>query len=281
MSPPQGSHAPLTCVIEGATCTSAETFVFVHGFPDSPAVFQESATRLAARGHRVIRVALPGFERANAGTLPISFDALIERLYATLSHHDALGATLVGHDWGAIFLYRLSERYSNAAGRLVTLEIGAAPAAFTLTLFVLCYHALIIMAYLLGSGLGDRLMRALCRVMRRPPYPNAAPPRAQHGWLYRQAWREGSSHGPWPLYYRNAIATWRPQEGLPLLFIYGEDGPKRLRFHTPAWRKAISEHTPSSRSVGIPGGHWCFVEQPEIFVNTLNAFVRDTPARTP
>ena len=273
------SPTPLCCLVEGDARSGGETFVLVHGFPDDPAVFQESAARLLARGHRVLRVTLPGFEEGAQGEVPLPFDLVVERLYRTLAHERALGATLVGHDWGAIFLYRLVERHPDAAGRLVTLEVGAGPRSLLLTLFVLTYHALIILAFALGEGLGDRVMRGLCHLMPRPSYPGALRPCARHGWLYRQAWREGSSHGPWPLYYRNAIAAWAPPKGLPFLFLYGEESPRLLRFHSKAWRQSITSESAVSQSVGLPGGHWCFVEHPELFIDALDSFIEASGER--
>ena len=261
---------------EVPTDDPARTLVLVHGFPDSPAVWQTTAAHLNARGYRVISLALPGFEEGEEPGEHPTFDATVARLHATLAHTGALGATLVGHDWGAIFLYQLLRQHPDAAGRLVTLEIGAGPRSALLTLFVLAYHALLNLAVALGSGLGDWLMRTLCRRFPRPDYPGALVPRAHHGWLYRQAWREGRADGPWRHYFRNAIATWTPGASLPVLFAYGEDGPSALRFHTPAWREQVTSHHPESRSQALPGAHWCFLEHPEAFHAALDAFLDAT-----
>ena len=263
---------------EASNACPSRTVVLVHGFPDSPALWAETSAHLGAQGYRVIRVALPGFEASKPSEVPLSFDDTVERLYATLSQAGAVGATLVGHDWGAIFLYRLLRRHPDAAGRLVTIEVGAGPRSPLLALFVLAYHALLILAHRMGTGLGDWLMAWLCRRFPRPEYPDALTPKARHGWLYRQAWREGAQDGPWPYYFRNGIAAWTPPPTLPVLFLYGKDGQRWLRFHTESWRGEVTSHNPQSRSLGLPGTHWCLLEHPAAFRQVLDTFLAETSA---
>lgn len=258
-----------------AVTDPAQTVVLVHGFPDSPAMWAQASAHLVAQGYRAIRVTLPGFE-ADPDTQAPTFDETVARLHATLRHTGALGATLVGHDWGAIFLYQLLRQHPDAAGRLVTLEIGAGPPSLRLTCFVLAYHSLLILAHRLGARIGDRLMAWLCRRLPRPDYPGAITPRAHHGWLYRQAWREGAQDGPWRHYFRNGIARWTPPPTLPFLFLYGADGPRALRFHTEAWRAEITGHAPQSRAEALPGGHWCLLQHPGAFHQALDVFLDAT-----
>ena len=270
-------------IAQGAVPTEdpARTVVLVHGFPDSPVMWQPTVAHLIGRGERVISLALPGFEEgAEPGAHP-TFDTTVARIHATLAHTGALGATLIGHDWGAIFLYQLLRQHPDAAGRLVTLEIGAGPRSPWLTLFVLLYHGLLVLAHTLGAGLGDRLMRGLCRLFPRPDYPGALQPAARHGWLYRQAWREGSRDGAWPLYFRNGIARWTPRPTLPVLFLYGQDGARPLRFHTQRWRADVTAHHPASRAEGLPGGHWCLLEHPDAFHAALDRFLDRTQGAVP
>lgn len=248
-----------------------KTVVLVHGFPDSPAIWSDTSAHLTQRGYRVIRLALPGFEEGATSAPQVSFEQVVNRLYATLIHTEAVGATLVGHDWGAIFLYQLLLRHPEAAGRLVTIEIGASPTSFFTTACVLLYQTALNLAHALGSGVGDALMSVLCRLApRRPDYAGRPKPRAHHGWLYRQAWREAGSKGPRLQYFRNAIAQWTPSPTLPFLFLYGERGLGPLRFHSRAWREAITSHCAQSRAVSLPGGHWCFLENPSTFHASLD-----------
>ena len=95
--------------------------------------------------------------------------------------------------------------------------------------------------------------------------------RSQHSWLYKQAWREGSSHGPWLYYYRNSIANWIRVH--PDIFLFGEDCARPLRFHTPEWRHHVTSAHPESRSIGLRGNHWFFLEHPTEFQRQLDRFL--------
>jgi pimeloyl-ACP methyl ester carboxylesterase len=249
------------------------TVVLLHGFPDNANVWNETQAHLIERGYRVVRIHLPGFERETQSRVCPTFNNVIDRLYRTLQRADALGGTLVGHDWGAIFAYRLLMKYPAAASRLVTLEIGAGAKSPLLVLFVLLYQSLIIAAYYLGPHIGSRLLAGFCRLFPRPSYEGALKVQSHHGWLYRQAWREGASDGPWIFYYRNSIAKWTPGPELPVLFLYGESSLPAFRFHTPAWRKRITEPHHESRSRGLPGNHWFFLENPASFQAELDQFL--------
>ena len=256
--------------------TPSKTVVLVHGFPDSPAIWSGTSDHLIQGGYRVIRLALPGFEEGANAAPRVNFEQVVDRLHATLIHTRAVGATLVGHDWGAIFLYLLLRRHPEAAGRLVTIEIGASPRSLFTTACVLLYQTALNVAHALGDGLGDWLMGLLCRLApRRPDYAGRLNPRAHHGWLYRQAWREAGSEGPWPYYFRNAIAKWTPSPALPFLFLYGERGLGPLRFHSEAWRKEITSRCAQSQTISLPGGHWCFLESPSAFYEALDSFLAE------
>ncbi len=261
---------PLT---EGAR---RETVVLVHGFPDSPAMWEQTAQYLTGRGHRVVRVTLPGFETDPQSVDETTFDVTLKRLHATLVHADALGTTLVGHDWGAILLYMLIRRTPDVASRFVALEIGAAPRSPPLTLFVHTYHALLRLLYWVGDRGGDCGMRWAGALLPRPSYAGAPTPTARHGWLYREAWRESGQHGVWHQYFRNRLATWTPPPELPFLFLYGRDGVPWLRFHTEAWCQAITAYNEASDYEGLPGRHWFFLDHPGPFHRALGTFFSTT-----
>ena len=129
------------------------TVVLVHGFPDNANVWNDTQAHLLSRGYRVVCINQPGFEFDNRPFRPLTFAETVERLYRTLQHAEALGGTVIGHDWGAIFLYRLLVAYPDAASQLVTLEIGAGAKSPLMVLFVLFYQSLIIAVSSLGLTL--------------------------------------------------------------------------------------------------------------------------------
>ena len=118
--------APLTFVVEappGASDESERTVVLIHGFPDNPAVWRLTCEYLVGRGLRVVLVTLPGFDTDHGRAGCVTFDETVDRLHQTLFEAGALGATVVGHDWGAIFSYMLLTRYPESASRLVLLPL--------------------------------------------------------------------------------------------------------------------------------------------------------------
>jgi len=274
-------HALLEYIVDGdPTLDSSDTIVLLHGFPDNPALWKQTSEHLQKSGYRVVRIALPGFETQS--TPPIqpavihTFDQTIERLHATLLHTNAHGGTLLGHDWGAIFIYKLITLYPNAAKRIICLEIGGAPKSLILTVIVLLYQGLLTLGHALGPGLGDALVRMVCILFRRPSYENQLNPTSEHAWLYWRAWREGSCHGPWIFNHRNEIARWRPPGKTPFLFLYGNTGLKALRFHSPQWQDSVTKTSPPSRATGIPGRHWFMLETPDAFYEELDSFLEES-----
>ena len=228
----------------------------------------------------MVRIALPGFETHSSNTKKTTdihtFDETVERLHATLLHTNAHGGTLLGHDWGAIFIYKLLTRYPNAAERIICLEIGGAPKSLILTAIVLLYQGLLTLGHILGTGLGDGLVTMVCTLFRRPFYEDQLNPTSDHAWLYWQAWREGSLHGPWVFNHRNEIAQWSPPPETPFLFLYGNTGLKALRFHSPKWRESVTITSPPSRAKGLPGRHWFMLESPDAFYGELDSFLEES-----
>ncbi|MCB1006791.1 MAG: alpha/beta fold hydrolase, partial [Acidimicrobiales bacterium] len=84
--------------------------VFVHGVPETPAVWSALMNRLGRDD--VVALRLPGF----GGPLPVGFEPVMERYAAwladELSAHDQID--LVTHDWGALLMLRvLADRPAN------------------------------------------------------------------------------------------------------------------------------------------------------------------------
>ena len=267
----------LEYIINEPTCVDDEketsTIVLVHGFPDDVSVWDQTSRFLCQRGFRVVRIALPGFEQKQSTSVPMSFDEVVERLRNTLMHTQSWGGTLVGHDWGAIFLYMLLHKYPTAAQKLVALEVGAAPRSVLILSFVLFYHFLLNVIYGIGGGLGDRMMRWFCFFLPRSKEYSVMQARSKHAWLYRQAWKEGTMYGRWCWYFRNVVALWKPQPNVPFLFLFGTNTHPWLRFHCAAWREETTSICSSSQAVGLPGRHWFFLEYPEEWNKVLGEFM--------
>ena len=249
-----------------------KTVVLVHGFPDGPALWSQLIPSALEAGYRVVNVALPGYGDDDAPGAT-SFDSLSERLLATFDAANATKPVLITHDWGSVLAYLLLQRHPDAVQRLVCLDVGLAERSLFKAALVLGYQSLLVLAYLLGGPLGDALSRWICRwLLRRPAYPGATPARARHGWLYRQAWREAGSAGPWWAYYRNRVASWDVEASPPFLFAYGRELWSWAQFHTPQWRETVK--AAGHRVVALPGQHWFMAQHPEQTWEAIDAFLR-------
>ena len=270
------SRKQLEYTIDEPDCGDDEkktsTIVLIHGFPDDVSVWNQTSQFLCQRGFRVVRIALPGFEQKQPSNVPVSFDDVVERLRNTLIHTQSWGGVLIGHDWGAIFLYMLLHKYPDAAQKIITLEIGAAPRSVLILSFVLFYHSILNVIYGVGGGIGDRMMQWFCFFLPRSKEYSVIHARATHAWLYRQAWKEGGEYGPWHWYFRNIVSLWKPQPHVPFLFLFGTDTHPWLRFHCKTWREDATSVCSLSRVVGLPGRHWFFLESPEEWNKVLIDF---------
>ncbi|HEX4338599.1 MAG TPA: alpha/beta fold hydrolase [Polyangiaceae bacterium] len=109
---------------------NAPLIVLQHGFPDYPKTFFPLAERLRARGYRTVLPFLRGYAPS---TLDGPFDDarlgldLVELAEALSPGRPAL---LVGHDWGAVAVYRAVQLRPEAFMRAVTLAVPHT-AAFT------------------------------------------------------------------------------------------------------------------------------------------------------
>ena len=247
----------------------------MHGFPDDVSVWDQTSLFLCQRGFRVVRIALPGFEQKQPSNVPMSFGDVVERLRNTLMHTQSWGGVLIGHDWGAIFLYMLLHTYPDAAQKFVALEVGAAPQSVFILSFVLFYHSILNVIYGIGGTLGDRMMQWFCFFLPRSKEYSVMHARANHAWLYRQAWKEGGEYGPWRWYFRNIISLWTPKNDVPFLFVFGTGTHPWLRFHCETWINNITSTCPDSRFVALPGRHWFFLEHPKEWNTTLVQFLND------
>ena len=91
--------------------------LLLHGFPQTGHCWRRVAERLRG-SYRVLAPDIPGYGRSGA---PPSFDAVT--LGATMADfmaaRDAIGATVVGHDWGGAIALRLASAHRDAVSRLV------------------------------------------------------------------------------------------------------------------------------------------------------------------
>jgi len=102
------------------------TVVFLHGWPDTSALWDDVGASVVAAGYRVV---IPDLRGCGQSSKPTETDDYAMRLLVgdVLSIIDAVGddrVTLVGHDWGANLAWVCAAYLAPRVERLVVLSVG-------------------------------------------------------------------------------------------------------------------------------------------------------------
>jgi pimeloyl-ACP methyl ester carboxylesterase len=250
----------LDVVIEG----QGPTVVFLHGWPDTLALWDETVHALHD-GYRCVRFSLPGFDLSQPPR-PQSVDDMCALMAAVV---DAVSpgepVALVLHDWGCFFGYEYAARHVDRVARVVSADIGdtnsgAYLAALTTKekRMIAGYQIWLALAWKLGSiwpGMADRMTRYMARRIGCKTEPS------QMGWQmnypYALQWL-GSFGG------LRGVARVDKVFGpkVPTLFLFGKRKP--FMFHSARWLAQLAS-TPGCAVQGLDAGHWLMRQQPEVF----------------
>ena len=277
---------------------AGRTLVFLHGWPDSPRLWDAQIAHLSEAGHRCVAVPLPGYPPDDApsrtrGAPRPNFETAVDDVLATV---EALTTArerpfiLVCHDWGCLVGYKLQRRRPELVSALAALDVAADVEGLTPKelAFIVAYQAWLTGALLIGGPIGDAMTAWFARFAGAPE-PNA---KAALNWPYLAFWREkiaaarpaparpddqreeagetpertdsawGKSHAT-----REGEKTPRGDRGggrvptCPTLYMFG--GHKPARFHGDRWLREVRANGPGSDAVEMPGGHWFLVSHAE------------------
>ena len=265
----------LEVFIEG----SGPTVVMLHGWPDSPALWDETVAALRD-GYRCVRFALPGYDLAQPPR-PVSVDQMCTLIAAVV---DAVSpnepVTLLLHDWGCFFGYEYAARHLHRVTRVAGADIGDTNTGAYLKsltakekLMIAGYQLWLAVAWKLGPalpGLANRMTRFMARQIgcRTPP--------GQIGWQmnypYAMQWF-GTLGG------LRGVARIDKLLGpkLPTLFFFGKRKP--FMFHSARWLAQLAT-APGCEVKGLDAGHWMMKQKPAEFNATLRAWL-DLPPKPP
>lgn len=263
----------LSVHIEG----SGPTVLMLHGWPDSPALWDGSVAALRD-GYRCVRVSLPGFELAKAPR-PVSVDEMCELMAAVADEVSPVEPlTLLLHDWGCLFGYEYAARNPARVARVIGADIGDTNSAAYLhglrlkeKLMIASYQLWLAAVWKLGAvlpGLANRMTRFMARNIgcRTPP--------EQIGWQmnypYAMQWL-GSFGG------LRSLTRVRKVLGpkIPTLYCFGKRKP--FMFHSKNWLAALAA-TPGCRVQGFDAGHWFMLQKPAEFNATVRAWLDQATA---
>jgi pimeloyl-ACP methyl ester carboxylesterase len=244
--------------------------LMLHGWPDSPALWDESVAALQD-AYCCVRFHLPGYDLAqpprpvSANTMTALLDAVVNAVSPDAP------VTLLLHDWGCLFGYEYAARHPQRVARVVGVDIGDTQSgAYRRGLsgkekaMIVGYQLWLATAWQLGRAwpaLGTRMTRFMARTI------GCRTPQAGISWQmnYPYAMQWFGAHGGLRGLAR-ADHVLGPR--IPIFFIFGKRKP--FMFHSPRWLASLAT-TPGCKVEGFDAGHWLMKQQPARF----NRAVRD------
>jgi pimeloyl-ACP methyl ester carboxylesterase len=242
---------------------SGPTLLFVQGWPDDLSMWDSLVAALRDR-YRCVRVNMPNYPGAEYRRWGYDHEQMAEGL-AQCVREISRGKpiTLIAHDWGAVWSYRMHLRHPELVSRFVALDIGpdVKPNA-TEAAIIVAYQFWLATAFVIGGGAGDWMTRRMARLARSPLQGAAV--HAGMNYPYLHTWKELLS-GKAP-----SFAGYAPE--IPLMLIYG--GKKPARFHTERWADFVRSR-PDNAVIELPNAtHWVTLDP------KLNSFVAGFLDRT-
>src|SRR5262245_53325632 len=102
----------------------APALVFIQGWPDDLSLWDELVSVLRA-SYCCVRFNLPNYPGAERRRWGYSHDEIVAGVAQCIRGVSAgQPVTLIAHDWGAFWAYRLHDRHPELVVRVVTLDIG-------------------------------------------------------------------------------------------------------------------------------------------------------------
>ncbi|MGE0098294.1 MAG: alpha/beta fold hydrolase [Hydrogenophaga sp.] len=247
----------------------AHTVLMLHGWPDTPSLWDSSVAALQD-GYRCVRVFLPGYDLSQPPQ-PVSvvdFTRFLRQVVDAVSPQEPVSLLL--HDWGCLFGYEFAARHSHRVARIVGVDIGDTSSGAYLKslsvkekLMIAYYQLWLAAAWKLGRwapGIANRMTRFMARAIgcRNAPEQIAW----QMNYPYAMGWF-GTMGGLRELARVDHVLG----VTLPALYIYGRRKP--FMFHSARWLDQLAA-TPGCEVKGMDTGHWVMRQKPVEF----NACVR-------
>lgn len=232
----------LTPIIEGNE--NGETIVFVHGWPDSAALWDDVVAALKGE-YRCVRVTMPNFDGARTTRWGHGTAEIVDALVAVIREAGfGKPVTLVLHDWGCYWGHAAHHRAPELVARVAGLDVSPHyKATLGAVLGIVAYQGWLLTAFGIDGSFGDWMTRASAVVLGVP-----RPKHELTSWMnypYRNVWADLLSgrakeltKGYWPT--------------CPLLFVYGKKKP--FMFHSASWIDHVRKT--GGEVVGLATGHW-------------------------
>lgn len=223
----------------------AEVLFFIQGWPDDHTLWDDLVAQLGDR-YRCVRVDLTNYAGAEQRRWGRSHEDIVAALAACVRRVSPdRPVTLIAHDWGAYWGYRLHREHPTLVARIVGLDIAPhmKPKLYEVPM-ILAYQWWLTAAFVAGGPIGNGMTRIFATVAQAPKRREV---RASFNYPYFYTWRD--------ILRGRAAATFRgywPE--LPIFFAFGKKKP--AQFHSERWLQHV---------LGRPGnvvlplehaGHW-------------------------
>lgn len=251
----------LVPVIDGDP--SAETIVFIQGWPDNASLWDEAVAALVPT-YRCVRVTLPNFDGQHTVRWGHETNEIVDALVEVVREAAKNGpVTLVLHDWGCYWGHPVHHRVPELVSRVVGVDIAPhfKPSAFG-ALGIVAYQSWLFGAFVLGGAVGNGMTRTFAKLFH-VPNAETRPLDAWMNYPYRNVWADLFSG-------RAAKLTKGYWPTCPILFVYGEKKP--FAFHSANWLAHVKKV--GGEVVALPVNHW--VMSDPSFVSTLVRWLATT-----
>jgi cis-3-alkyl-4-acyloxetan-2-one decarboxylase len=246
---------PVGITVKGAATVGARTLVFIHGWPDTPEIFDRQVEHFE-KEYRIVLLALPGYCGDKTPMFGHSFEDVATMLAASVRevmHGRSDKPLLVCHDWGAALTTLIMYREPTLFERVVMLDIGCHVGKQPLkaVIITVVYQWTLIFLCMLPLFLASPLTRLTARVLQAPR-TSVAKAHGGMNYMYLRFWhRILTGNLPKPL------AKFIMPD-LPILFLYGAKKP--FKFHSERFVKHL-ESKPGSGVAAFPSDHWFFARK--------------------
>ncbi|MCB0221162.1 MAG: alpha/beta hydrolase [Chrysiogenetes bacterium] len=267
-----------------------EPVLFLHGFPENWFSWHRQMDALA-KYYRVIALDLRGYGQSQVTKDGYDANTFASDLYGIL---DALGikqVSLVGHDWGALLMWRFVFAHPERCRRVASLNtphllafehiINMSDAKIARRLWQKPQFAYV--PFMRARGLAEAVLNArprdfLINCFRLVASGRRLPLSSGELHYYHMLYsRPNSWHGPLA-YYRSAPLSGRQSAGdknrklqMPVLFLMGQDDPLLPPKLVDPMRPMLGDLT--VHQIG-KAGHWPHLEQPDEVSRALSGFFR-------
>jgi pimeloyl-ACP methyl ester carboxylesterase len=269
---------------------STKTLLFVHGFPDTSAIFDDMARTYAKRGYRCVLVDMPYYTGDDSQTQPyfgLGMTEIADLLHGVVeaTKIDDSKLTIVAHDMGVVYSLWLLAKFPADAVAIVQFEIGYSkdfpiddhePITLQGLVGYVYQYAIIVLWLIDRMPIASGILK-LCTNFRPLKFNDGGRehvviPASGYSYFYIHLYKMSKYLSTltgiqqlslFPIWSKN-----RPKH--PVLFVYGTAGKT---FHGEEWKASLDSRMDGSKSVALDAGHWVFTEVPERVDTVMTPFL--------